>query len=67
MLWDQLLYAFIKKGRRQAFQPFLHNVFCPLVTPQILGWPKISWCLETSDSHFVQGQDCVEDARKFPT
>ena len=51
--WDQLLYAFVENGLRQAFQLVLHNVFCLLVTPQTLAGQEclevekqviITWC-----------------------
>ena len=41
MLWDQLWYAFVKKCHCQAFQLFLHVVFCLLVIPQTLARQKI--------------------------
>jgi hypothetical protein len=40
MSWNQFLYAFVEKGRRQAFQLVLHNVFCLLVAPQTLAGQK---------------------------
>jgi len=41
MLWDQLWYAFVKKGHCQAFQLFLHSVFCLFVISQTLAGQKI--------------------------
>jgi len=42
MLWDQLCYVFVKNGHCQAFQLFLHSVFCLLVIPQALASQKIN-------------------------
>jgi hypothetical protein len=44
MLWDQLWYAFVKKGHCQAFHLFLRSVFCLLVIPPDFDQPK-SICL----------------------
>jgi len=60
------LQTFIEKDRRQTFQPVLQSVFCLLVTPQNLTRQNFFEVKKISDDYLVQGQDCIENDRKFP-
>lgn len=65
--WNQRLFVFVAKRRRQAFCPFLNNDFCLSVTPQILAGQKfLELEKQVIESPDAQSRYCMEDAQKFP-